>query len=287
MSELLSKVNLNNQQQQVAEWFVSLRNKIRNVFEAIEEDYAQEKQLVAGKFEITSWKHEQEGGGEISLMKGNVFEKVGVNISIVKGEFNEVMRKEVPGANENPAFFATGVSLVAHMHNPLVPAVHMNTRFINTTKNWFGGGADLTPTFEFTVDTEDFHQAFKECCDKFDPDYYAKFKKWCDEYFYLPHRKEARGVGGIFYDYVNSSNFEHDFAFTQQVGETFYKIYDLIVRRNMFKSYTEEQKYRQLVKRGRYVEFNLLYDRGTKFGLMTGGNVDAILMSMPPQVIWE
>jgi coproporphyrinogen III oxidase len=220
-------------------------------------------------------------------MKGNVFEKVGVNISTVHGKFSEEFRKQIPGTENNPEFFATGISLVAHMCSPLVPAVHMNTRFINTQKHWFGGGGDLNPMYEVSQDTADFHQAFKKACDSYDMQAYDKFKKECDEYFFIKHRNQTRGVGGIFYDYLNSKNFEKDFTFTKNVGLAFLEIYPKLVRRHMFESYSEEQREHQLKKRGFYAEFNLLYDRGTKFGLMTGGNVEAILMSLPPVAKWE
>jgi coproporphyrinogen III oxidase len=220
-------------------------------------------------------------------MKGNVFEKVGVNFSKVYGEFSEEFRKEIPGANKNPQFWASGISLVAHMKSPLVPAVHMNTRFICTEKNWFGGGADLNPMFEVAQDTHDFHQAFKAACDKASPDYYEKYKKWCDEYFFIKHRGVARGVGGIFYDYLNSENFEADFNFTKNVGLAFLEIFPNLVRRHMHEKWTDEQREHQLKKRGLYAEFNLVYDRGTKFGLMTGGNAEAILMSLPPVAKWN
>ncbi len=219
-------------------------------------------------------------------MKGNVFEKVGVNISTVHGNFSKEFSKEIPGTEESSEFFATGISLVSHMRSPLVPAAHFNTRYIETAKSWFGGGGDLTPIFPLTSETEEFHKAFKNSCDKHDLGYYDKFKKQCDEYFFLKHRNEPRGVGGIFYDYLNSGNFENDFAFTQDVGKSFRDVYPSIIRKKMFENWTDEQREQQLVKRGRYVEFNLLYDRGTKFGLMTNGNVDAILMSMPPEVKW-
>ncbi len=274
------------QKSRASHWFTSLRNDICTAFEAIEGELSNSP-LKPGKFTRKPWDRPEGGGGEMSLMQGRVFEKVGVNISTVWGEFSEAFRKEIPGAEENPNFFATGISLVAHMCSPLVPAVHMNTRFIVTQKSWFGGGADLTPMYPDAKDTADFHAAFNACCDRHHPDYYSKYKQWCDEYFYLKHRQEPRGVGGIFYDYLNSGNWENDFSFTQDVGKTFLDIYPKLVRRHMHQPWTEEQRNHQLHRRGRYVEFNLLYDRGTKFGLMTGGNTEAILMSLPPIAKWS
>lgn len=271
--------------QQASNWFRALRDSICAEFEKIEDELA-ESTAKPGRFERKIWERSGGGGGEMSVMRGRVFEKVGVNISTVHGQFSEQFAKEIPGALENPNFYATGVSLVAHMVSPLVPAVHMNTRFIVTSKSWFGGGADLTPMYPDDNDTSPFHAEFQQACDKHDPEYYPKFKKWCDEYFYLKHRDEPRGVGGIFYDYLDSGDWENDFTFTQDVGKAFLKIYPEIVRKHMQKKWTPEQREHQLVKRGRYVEFNLLHDRGTKFGLMTGGNVEAILMSMPPEVKW-
>lgn len=276
---------LNDQQERAAQWFEKLRNDICQAFEQLEDELT-ESDKPAGRFERTPWQRSGGGGGVMSVMRGRVFEKVGVNISTVHGKFTPEFAKEIPGASENPHFFATGISLVAHMCSPLVPAVHMNTRFICTQEQWFGGGADLTPMYVDDQDTYDFHAAFKNCCDKYDPEYYPKFKAWCDEYFYLKHRDEARGVGGIFYDHHNSGDWEKDFAFTQDVGKAFLQIYPEIVRRHLHEPWTEEQRQHQLVKRGRYAEFNLLYDRGTKFGLMTGGNTEAILMSLPPEVRW-
>lgn len=271
-------------------WFADLRDKICAEFEAIE-DALTGSDLPAGRFERKTWQRTNEdgsegGGGTMAIMRGRVFEKVGVNVSVVHGVFSKEFRKQIPGAEDTGAFKACGVSLVAHMRSPLVPAVHMNTRHIQTTKSWFGGGADLTPVYPIEQDTADFHAAFKDTCDKYHPEYYPKFKKWCDEYFFLPHRNEARGVGGIFYDYLDSGDKEQDFNFTRDVGLAFLDIYPKIVRRHMQEKYTPEQRHDQLVKRGRYVEFNLLYDRGTQFGLKTGGNTEAILMSLPPEVIW-
>lgn len=276
---------LEQQKKMAAQWFKSLRDQICADFEKIEDELADSGEKT-GRFEQKKWQREGGGGGEMSIMRGRVFEKVGVNISTVSGEFTEEFAKNIPGADGDRSFFATGISLVAHMHSPLVPAVHMNTRFIVTSRTWFGGGGDLNPMFEVEEDTDEFHAAFKEACDKHDPEYYAKFKEWCDEYFYIKHRNKTRGVGGIFYDYLNSDNWNEDFAFTQDVGKAFLDIYPKLVRKNMFKEWTQEQREHQLVKRGHYAEFNLLYDRGTKFGLMTGGNTEAILMSLPPEAKW-
>jgi coproporphyrinogen III oxidase len=275
-----------NQRETTAKWFEELRNQICESYEQIEIDFAKEHNLVAGKFIKKTWERGGGGGGVMSIMRGNVFEKVGVNISTVHGIFSEEFRKQIPGATENPEFFATGISLVAHMCSPLVPAVHFNTRYIETTKSWFGGGADLTPMYADDKETKIFHQSFKQSCDKHNPEYYPKFKKACDEYFFLKHRNEPRGIGGIFYDYLNTGSFNNDFAFTKDVGIAMRYIYPTIVRSKMNLSWTQEQREHQLVKRGRYVEFNLLYDRGTTFGLATGGNVEAILMSLPPEVKW-
>ena len=231
------------------------------------------------------------GGGVISLMRdGKVFEKVGVNVSTVLGEFSREFRAQIPGAAEDPRFWASGISLVAHMASPRVPAAHFNTRMLITTKGWFGGGGDLTPmrleTPEALADAADFHAAFRAACDRHDPGYYATFKAWCDRYFFLPHRNEPRGAGGIFFDQHNTGNVEADFAFVRDVGEAFLDAFTRIVRRRMFEPWTEEERAHQLMRRGRYVEFNLIHDRGTLFGLKTGGNVEAILMSLPPLVAW-
>ena len=268
-----------------SDWFAALRDDICTAFEAIEDSVAT-KQKPAGRFERKSWNRDGGGGGEMSLMRGQVFEKVGVNISTVFGSFSDDFKAEIRGAETDGAFWASGISLVAHMQNPHVPAAHMNTRFICTSQNWFGGGGDLTPLLPDAEAGADFHAGLKAACDRHDPEYYAKYKKWCDEYFYLPHRDEPRGAGGIFYDNLNSGDWSADFAFTQDVGRGFRDAYVDIVKSRMNKSWTDAERHQQLVRRGRYVEFNLLYDRGTLFGLKTGGNIEAILMSMPPEVRW-
>ena len=375
-------MTLDEKKTAAAAWFRTLRDQICAEFEAIEMEYAAKLPVddigmrsvseplaagvspkgVGGKepssiidFIRTAWTRPDGGSGEMSLMKGHVFEKVGVNISVVEGEFSEQFRAEIPGASENPKFWAAGISLVAHMASPLVPAAHMNTRMIvvgdrvaegaprsgrgqrseggasNPSINfgdqharlWFGGGGDLNPMVENPTDTAAFHAAFKESCDKTNPEFYPAFKAWCDEYFFIPHRNESRGVGGIFYDYLGLNTFGADtapvtsgrfgkdgvtaaatahgmqlaananldwaqgFEFTKNVGRTFASIYPELIRRHMFEPWTDDQRHQQLVKRGRYAEYNLLYDRGTRFGLMTGGNAEAILMSLPPLAIWE
>ena len=271
-------------------WFQGLQARICAAFEGIEETFAQNNGGTPGSFEPTPWlrggEGAHEGGGTMALMRGQVFEKVGVNFSEVWGEFTPAFCTEIPGAAHDPRFWASGISLVAHMASPHVPAVHMNTRHIITTKAWFGGGADLTPMYPNPQDTQDFHDAFRIVCDGYESGAYDRYKDWCDRYFYLKHREEPRGVGGIFYDDLNSGNLEKDFTFTQNVGEAFLNVYPTLVRRHMDKPFTAEERAHQLQRRGRYVEFNLLYDRGTRFGLATGGNVEAILMSLPPVVHW-
>ncbi|WP_339702695.1 oxygen-dependent coproporphyrinogen oxidase [uncultured Sphingosinicella sp.] len=273
-----------------ADWFRTLRDRICAAFEALEDDLGGD--AAPGRFERKSWDRADHtgapgGGGTMSVMKGRVFEKVGVNISTVRGAFDPEFAKTIPGAAEDPRFFATGISLVAHMVNPHVPAVHMNTRYLVTTKAWFGGGADLNPPIPVEADTADWHAAFKASCDRHDPEYFPRFKAWCDEYFFIKHRNVARGQGGIFYDQLASGDWDADFAFTRDVGETFLSIYPALVSRHMHDDWTAEDRARQLAYRGLYTEFNLVYDRGTLFGLKTGGNIDAILMSLPPVATWS
>lgn len=276
-----------NHKELASQWFEALRDQVCSAYEKIESEYAKINNLTPAKFKKKNWQREGGGGGQISLMKGHVFEKVGVNISAVYGKFTENFGKQIPGTEKDQSFFATGISSVAHMCSPLVPAMHFNTRYIETSKSWFGGGGDLTPIIIDENETAKFHSALKEACDLHDTKYYPEFKKACDEYFYLKHRNEKRGVGGIFYDYLNSGSFEDDFTFTKSVGKAIYSTYLEIVRAKMLLPWSAEQRELQLIKRGRYVEFNLLYDRGTSFGLATGGNIEAIFMSMPPEVKWE
>jgi len=270
------------QKQLVISWFRELRDNICTQFENIEKDYAS-----SAVFKYKKWLRSDGGGGEISSLRGLVFEKVGVNISTVHGDCPIEFVDNIKGCDaKNKSFWASGISVIAHMNSPHIPAAHFNTRMIITTKQWFGGGGDLTPTFFNQIDTNLFHAHCKSACDKFNIKYYQKFKKNCDKYFYLPHRKEHRGVGGIFYDHLNSGNWQQDFEFTKEVGIQFKKAFVKIIKKNIMKKWTAQEKSAQLKKRGRYVEFNLLYDKGTRFGLMTNGNIEAILMSMPPTAIW-
>lgn len=299
-----------NEQSQPARaeaWFKDLRDRICSAFEKLEDDLGPDiaeklpiaERLAArapGRFTRKAWERpagaeaesqESGGGGVMSIMRGGrVFEKVGVNVSTVSGRFSEKFAEEIPGAAEDPRFWAAGISLVAHLNSPLVPAVHMNTRHIRTTKTWFGGGADLTPMYPDDRDTADFHGALKAACDAHNPDYYARFKKWCDEYFYLKHRQEPRGVGGIFYDDLCTGDWEADFAFTQDVGRAFLAAYVPLVERRRTMPWSDADKDVQLVHRGLYAEYNLVYDRGTKFGLETGHDANAVLMSLPPLAKW-
>ena len=281
-----------DQQTQAArEWFEALRDRICAEFEAIEREAGSD-----AAFQYTAWQREEEGnddpgGGTRGLMKGKVFEKVGVNVSTVHGRFAPEFAAQVNGASaEHPEFTATGISLVAHMANPHVPAVHMNCRFLSTQAAWFGGGADLNPALPYEDDTADFHAELRATCARHDPTWYDRFSKWADEYFFIPHRGVHRGVGGIFFDHLECDDeaaFDRHFAFTREVGEAFLRVYPRIVRRRMEQGWDDAEKMRQLEWRGRYAEFNLVYDRGTLFGLKTGGNIDAILMSLPPEAAWS
>jgi coproporphyrinogen III oxidase len=268
-------------------WFEQLRDRICAAFEAIEDDYAgaAHRDVAPGRFAREAWDRPGGGGGVISLMRGRVFEKVGVNVSTVWGEFSPEFRKQIPGADADGKFWASGISLVAHLHSPHCPPAHMNTRHIRTAKSWFGGGADLNPIYPDEADTAAFHARLRAACDRYAPDAYERFKRWADEYFFIPHRGEPRGVGGIFYDYLEG-DFPRHLAFTREVGEAFLDVYPRLVRRHMDRPWTEAERQHQLVRRGRYAEFNLIYDRGTQFGLKTGGNPEAILMSLPPAVAW-
>jgi len=269
-------------------WFEALRDRICSAFETLEDRYAgpDHERLAPGRFAREAWAREGGGGGVMGSMHGRVFEKVGVNVSTVWGSFSTEMAGNIPGAAEDPRFWASGISLVAHPRSPHVPPAHMNTRHIQTSRAWFGGGADLNPIVPDQADTDAFHRRLQQACDAFDREHYPRFKAWADEYFYLPHRNEHRGVGGIFYDYLEG-DLEQHFGFTRAVGEAFLDIYPRLVERHMNRAWGEAERAHQLERRGRYVEFNLLYDRGTQFGLKTGGNSKAILMSLPPVVTWS
>ena len=269
--------DIESQKKLASQWFKSLRDDFCKTFEKLDQK----------KFSRKSWNHKGEGGGEMSVMRGDVFEKVGVNISTVSGEFSEDYRAQVKGTQGSPKYWATGISLVAHMMSPKIPAFHFNTRFLVTQDSWFGGGTDMTPTFENEEDTDFFHSSLKGACDKHNVNYYEDFKKNCDEYFYLPHRNEPRGVGGIFFDHLNTGDWDKDFNFVKEVGGQTLEIINQVVKNKKDLDWTDEEKDKQLVKRGRYVEFNLIWDRGTLFGLKTGGSTEAILMSMPPEAKWE
>jgi coproporphyrinogen III oxidase len=325
MTDSLASISHAALKPQARAWFESLRDRLCATFEAIEDAYDGPLAVrPPGRFTRSAWHRPVAetdapagvgvgsrpandvkpradmqaadvmetggGGGVISLMRGRVFEKVGVNVSTVWGEFSPDFRAQIPGAAEDPRFWASGISLVAHMRSPRVPAAHFNTRMLVTTKGWFGGGGDLTPmrldSPEAVEDAADFHAAFRAACDRHGPDYYRDFKAWCDRYFYLPHRNESRGAGGIFFDHLFSGDAAADFAFVRDVGDAFLDVFPRIVRRRMGEVWTPAEREHQLIRRGRYVEFNLIHDRGTLFGLKTGGNVEAILMSLPPEVKW-
>jgi len=269
-------------------WFSLLQQIICHEFEKIEIDFGKKTKQKPKYFKKKNWnKSTNKGGGTYTAIRdGLLFDSVGVNYSEVSGKFHEKFKSQVLGSNKNPNYWASGISVVAHMRNPKIPAMHFNTRFIVTSKNWFGGGMDATPSMKDNNEKKLFHRKIKLMCNQHNKNYYPKYKKWCDSYFYLPHRKETRGIGGIFFDY-KKDNWEKDFNFIKDVGLCFLDCAKTIIRRKMFSKWTTKQKNLQLIKRGRYVEFNLLYDRGTKFGLNTGGNVEAILMSLPPEAKWK
>lgn len=287
----MSSAALEQRKAKASVWFEYLRDRICETCETIEREFTgPPRELSVGRFEQQFWTRDGDtadgGGGVISIMRGRVFEKIGVNVSTVHGRFSPEFAREIEGAETDPRFWASGISLVAHPRNPHVPTVHLNTRFLVTTQAWFGGGTDLTPMLPAEDDARDFHAALKHTCDRHHADYHARYSKWCDEYFFLPHRGERRGAGGIFFDQLASGDWEADFAFTKDVGLAFLDIYPQIVRRRMNEPWTGDERAQLLVRRGRYVEFNLLHDRGTRFGLKTGGNVEAILMSLPPEARW-
>ncbi len=288
-------IDLDERQTAAQSWFRSLRDRICAALEAVEDEGGGD--APAGRFQQTAWNRDpaavddpgqgEGGGGVMSVLKGRVFEKAGVNISTVHGVFSPEFAKQINGATDDPRFFATGISLVIHPWNPHVPAVHLNTRYLVTTKAWFGGGTDLNPALPDDAQTADFHASLKAMCDRHDPAHYPAYAKWAEEYFWVPHRSRHRGVGGIFYDHLNSGDWERDFSFTQDVGNEFVELYPRLVREKMALPFTHEERLTQLRYRGLYAEFNLVHDRGTVFGLKTGGNVDAILMSLPPEARWD
>ena len=263
-------------------WFKMLQEAICNSILDLEKNHF--------KFQTKIWKRnfkKDEGGGEYRILKdGNIFDKVGVNFSKVYGKFPKQFQKNIHGAKKDPRFWASGISVVMHMKNPQIPAMHFNTRYIHTTYDWFGGGIDVTPSKKDNYEKKEFHKILRNMCNRHNKNYYPKYKKWCDDYFYLKHRKESRGIGGIFFDY-KKNNFEKDFKFVRDVGITFQFIFEKIIKNKIKKKWTIKDKEMQYIKRGRYTEFNLLYDRGTKFGLQTGGNIDGILMSLPPLAKWK
>jgi len=275
-------MELDVQKDLISNWFKLLQDAFCNDINVLENNKT--------KFKNTIWKrnpNKDEGGGEYRVLTdGKIFDKVGVNFSKVYGKFPKKFRKNILGANKDPRFWASGISVVMHMKNPLIPAMHFNTRYISTTQQWFGGGIDVTPSKKDNLEKKDFHQILKKMCNRHNKSYYKKYKKWCDEYFYLLHRKETRGIGGIFFDY-KKDNFEKDFKFVRDVGITFQILFNKIIKKKLKKKWTKNDKEIQYIKRGRYAEFNLLYDRGTKFGLQTNGNVEGILMSLPPLVKWK
>ena len=275
-------MNIEIKKDLTSNWFKMIQESICHSISDLEDNNI--------SFKSTRWKKNKkkdEGGGEFRILKdGKIFDKVGVNYSKVYGKFPKNLQKKILGAKKNPSFWASGISVVMHMKNPHIPAMHFNTRYICTTQDWFGGGIDVTPSIKDENEKKEFHKILKKMCDRHNKNYYTKYKKWCDEYFYLPHRKETRGIGGIFFDY-KKNNFEKNFKFTRDIGITFQSIFEKIIRKKIKKKWTYKEKEMQYFKRGRYVEFNLLYDRGTKFGLQTGGNIDGILMSLPPLAKWK
>ena len=275
-------MDLEIKQKLTSNWFKSLQEMFCKTISDFEKNKI--------SFKSNSWKRnlkKDEGGGEYRILKdGKIFDKVGVNFSKVYGKFPKKFQQNIPGAQKDPRFWASGISVVMHMKNPLIPAMHFNTRYICTTFDWFGGGIDVTPSKKDNKEKEQFHKTLRDMCNRHDKNYYKKYKKWCDEYFYLPHRKEPRGIGGIFFDY-KKNNFEKNFKFVRDVGITFETIFQKIINKKIKKKWTSKDKENQYIKRGRYAEFNLLYDRGTKFGLQTGGNVEGILMSLPPHAKWK